>query len=137
MAIVKYTLKNGTQVAYDSTAHWDSARKQNRPIRKYLGKVDPDTGNIIPSTGKRGRPRGSKNRTPQDGKVGVLGEISQTVTEGKQQSPPARIDEFEALKAQIQTLRLENDSLRKKIKSLQDVLAHIQEQAARARSQDF
>ena len=47
MAIVKYTHKDGSQYAYSSLACWDPIRKQNRPVRKYLGKVDPSYTDII------------------------------------------------------------------------------------------
>lgn len=57
MAIVKYKNQTGATYAYESTAQWDPVLKQSRPIRKYLGKVDPETGEIIKTTGKRGRPR--------------------------------------------------------------------------------
>lgn len=34
-----------------------SGKKQSRPLRKYLGRVDPETGEIIQTKGKRGRPK--------------------------------------------------------------------------------
>lgn len=55
MSIVKYTNKNGTVYVYESTPHYDPITKQSRPTRKLIGKIDPQTGEIIP-TGKRGRP---------------------------------------------------------------------------------
>ena len=57
MAIVKYKNQSGITYAYESIAEWDSEKKQSRPKRKYLGRVDPETGEIIPTAGKRGRPR--------------------------------------------------------------------------------
>ena len=56
MSIVKYTnKKTGVVTLYESTSHYDPVTKQSRPVRKYLGKEDPITGELIPSTGKRGR----------------------------------------------------------------------------------
>ena len=56
MSIVKYTnKKTGVVTLYESTSHYDPITKQSRPVRKYLGKEDPVTGELIPSTGKRGR----------------------------------------------------------------------------------
>ncbi|MBQ7563853.1 MAG: hypothetical protein IJT16_07665 [Lachnospiraceae bacterium] len=56
MSIVKYTNKKTGMVAvYESTSHYDPETKQSRPIRKYLGMEDPETGALIPSSGKRGR----------------------------------------------------------------------------------
>ena len=56
MPIVKYKNQSGVTYAYDQTSFYDPERKQSRPVRKYLGRVDPETGAIIPTTGKRGRP---------------------------------------------------------------------------------
>lgn len=56
MSIVRYTnKKTGVVTLYESTSHYDPETKQSRPIRKYLGKEDPVTGKLIPSSGKRGR----------------------------------------------------------------------------------
>lgn len=56
MSIVRYTNKKTGQVAlYESTSYYDPETKQSRPRRKYLGIEDPKTGELIPSSGKRGR----------------------------------------------------------------------------------
>ena len=56
MSIVKYKNQSGITYAYEATSQYDPSTKQSRPKRKYLGRVDPETGEIIPTTGKRGRP---------------------------------------------------------------------------------
>ena len=60
MSIVRYVNKKTGKVAlYESTSHYDPETKQSRPIRKYLGTEDPETGRLIPSSGKRGRQKAS------------------------------------------------------------------------------
>lgn len=44
--------KTGAKYAFESVSYWDKDKKQPRSKRKYLGKVDPETGEIIPSRGK-------------------------------------------------------------------------------------
>lgn len=44
--------KTGAKYAFESISYWDKDKKQPRSKRKYLGKVDPETGNIIPSRGR-------------------------------------------------------------------------------------
>ena len=44
--------KTGTKYAFESVSYWDKEKKQPRSKRKYLGKVDPETGEIIPSRGR-------------------------------------------------------------------------------------
>lgn len=69
MSIVKYTnKKTGVITLYESTSHYDPETKQSRPIRKYLGKEDPVTGELIPSSGKRGR---KKELTKADGNASI------------------------------------------------------------------
>lgn len=41
--------KTGAKYAFESVSYWDKDKKQPRSKRKYLGKVDPITGDIIPS----------------------------------------------------------------------------------------
>ena len=56
MSIVRYVnKKTGTVAVYESTSHYDPKTKQSRPIRKYLGTEDPETKELIPSSGRRGR----------------------------------------------------------------------------------
>ena len=60
MSIVRYTnKKTGVVTLYESTSHYDPVTKQSRPIRKYLGIEDPETGELIPSDKKRGRKKGT------------------------------------------------------------------------------
>ena len=58
MSIVKYkNKKTGSIAIYESTSRYDPVTHQSRPIRKYLGMEDPETGELIPSSGQRGRKR--------------------------------------------------------------------------------
>ena len=41
--------KTGEKYAYESISYWDKEKKQPRSKRKYIGKVDPITGEIIQS----------------------------------------------------------------------------------------
>lgn len=44
--------KTGAKYAFESISYWDKDKQQPRSKRKYLGKVDPETGEIIPSRGR-------------------------------------------------------------------------------------
>ena len=64
MAIIKqYHKDTDTTYVYDSTSYWDAEKGQSRSKRKLLGKLDPQTGEIIP-TGQRGRKK--KERPAED-----------------------------------------------------------------------
>jgi len=47
--------KSGVIYAYDNRPYWDSEKKQSRANRKLLGKVDPLTGNIVPTRGRKAK----------------------------------------------------------------------------------
>ena len=49
--------RTGIKYAYESVSYWDKEKGQPRSKRKYLGKVDPETGEIIPTDGSRKRGR--------------------------------------------------------------------------------
>jgi len=64
MAIIKqYHKDTDTTYVYDSQSYWDAEKGQSRSRRKLLGKLDPKTGEIIP-TGQRGRKK--KERPAED-----------------------------------------------------------------------
>ena len=46
---------NGIKYAYSVTSYWDKEKKAPRTKRTYLGRVDPDSGEIIPPSSGKGR----------------------------------------------------------------------------------
>jgi len=55
--------KTGVVYVYENRPFWDSTKKQSRSIRKLLGKLDPSTGNIVPTRGRSTKE--PKTRTPE------------------------------------------------------------------------
>ena len=54
MAIIKqYHKDTDTTYVYESTYYYDKDKKQSRSKRRVIGKIDKETGEIVP-TGKRG-----------------------------------------------------------------------------------
>lgn len=115
MSIVKYTnKKTGVVSWYESTSHYDPETKQSRPVRKYLGREDPVTGELIPSSGKRGRKNGdtlSKNDDPQSSPNDDAMNAMQSKYEKKISSLEALVSEQ---KATIRKLESEKSSIVKK-----------------------
>ena len=59
MAVVYQKNKgSGIVCAYESQAFWVKEKQQSRAKRKCIGKVDPETGQIIPNRKKK------QERTP-------------------------------------------------------------------------
>lgn len=60
MAIVRqYSKRSNTTYVYEASYRWDPELKQSRSVRKLIGKIDEATGEIIPTSGKPGRPKKS------------------------------------------------------------------------------
>lgn len=111
MAVVKYKNQSGITYAYESIPVWDPEKKQARPKRKYLGRVDPETGEIIPTQG-RGRKR--KNEAQPAG-----------IAPAAQEAAPDYAAQLEEKDALIATLKEENRQLKDSRDSLLSELAGI------------
>ena len=62
MSLVKLKDKiSGTTYVYESESYWDKEKKQPRSRRNLIGKLDEETGEIIP-TGKSGRKKDSSQK---------------------------------------------------------------------------
>jgi hypothetical protein len=55
MAAIVYQTnkKTGITYAYESISHWDKKKKQSRAKRKCIGRVDPETQQIVPTRRKK------------------------------------------------------------------------------------
>lgn len=109
MGIIKtYQRKTDTTYVYTNEAYWDPEKKQSRSSRKLIGKIDKETGEIVP-TGKRGR----KKTGPADadsGKGAGKGDDERiSALEGKVIEQKSEIIE---LRSQLESLRKENIKLR-------------------------
>lgn len=71
MAIIKQLDKrSGITYVYESTSYWDREKKQPRSKRTLVGRLDPDTGEVVPTDG-RGKRRTQKNLDHPAGKESV------------------------------------------------------------------
>ena len=109
MAIIKqYHKDTDTTYVYESTSYWDPELKQARSQRKCIGKIDPETGEMIP-TGKRGK----KN----------------TASEGKNSN-----EDYSKLLASYEDVKKENLALNTRIASLEKELSDASKELARYRN---
>ena len=87
MSIVRYTnKKTGVVTLYESTSHYDPVTKQSRPIRKYLGKLDPETGELIPSTKRKKKETTTAQASPAD--LGLQAALEEKTRECKDMERP-------------------------------------------------
>ena len=90
MSISKsYNKQNGVTYVYEVIEnYWDKEKKQSRSKRKLIGKIDPVTGEMVP-TSSRGRPKKSDDSADYK----VLYEKAQKELAGKEK----RIAELEGM----------------------------------------
>ncbi len=53
--IKKLNKQTGVTYVYESESYWDKEKKQPRSKRKLIGKIDEETGEIVPTGGKGNR----------------------------------------------------------------------------------
>ena len=109
MSIVKLKDKRtGTTYVYESESYWDKEKKQPRSRRKLIGKLDEETGEIIP-TGKSGRKKGPGRKAEETGSPEPITEYVRVIAEKDEQ---------------IRLLKAENRAL---FKEKQDVLKTLED----------
>ena len=114
MAIVNvYNKDRDVTYVYDSYSYWDKEKKQPRSKRKLIGKLDPVTGEIVP-TGKRGRPRS----TPANSDTNQSALYEQSL-----HTISARDAEISDLKREMTVLQKENQRLHKIIDQISSLTA--------------
>lgn len=61
MAIIKqHDKRSGITYAYESHSYWDPEKKMTRAKRKLIGRLDPETGEIIPTDGRNRKKKDEK-----------------------------------------------------------------------------
>ena len=117
MSIVRYTNKEtGVVTLYESTSYYDPETKQSRPKRKYLGIEDPETGKLVPSSGKRGRKKKDEGEAP----------VKRETQEAKLKARYDKLQKECTEKAErIKQLEHENKRLRYSMKKLADTVADV------------
>ena len=114
-----YDKKTGKTRVYESTPHYDPVTKQSRPKRKYLGTIDPETGELIPSSGRRGRTAFSKNvtTTADNSAAKEITVLQKTISE--------KDTEIISLQAEIKNLKATIRSYEKVCAAISNVLGKV------------
>ena len=99
MAIIKqFDKRTGITYVYDSKSYYDKEKKCSRAKRTLIGKLDPETGEIIPTDGRnKGAKAKDKTVSPEVDKDKRIQELE---------------DENRQLKLQISALKKELERIR-------------------------
>lgn len=63
--IKKLNKQTGVTYVYESESYWDKEKKQPRSRRKLIGKIDEQTGEIVPTSGRNGRKKKELAEVPE------------------------------------------------------------------------
>lgn len=96
--------KTGIKYAYESVSYWDKDKGQPRSKRKYLGRVDPETGEIVKKS----------SASAEQAADSAIREKMQELEK-----------ELELEKEQTASLRQDLSQLQKKYRKVQDQLRRI------------
>ena len=105
--IKQYNKKTGITYVYDSHSYWDKEKKQHRSDRKLIGKIDPGTGEIVPTRKKKdkdspGGPDPAKIRSLEARIAGKDKELQEL--RGKISALQKELDEKERIMDKIRSL---------------------------------
>ena len=65
MGIIKqYDKRTGITYVYESKAYWDKEKHMSRAKRTLIGKMDPETGEIVPTDGRHRKVKDSADEEP-------------------------------------------------------------------------
>lgn len=62
--IKQYDKRSGITYFYESIAYWDPEKQQSRAKRKLIGKLDPETGKMIPTDGRMKKKKTAETAQP-------------------------------------------------------------------------
>lgn len=121
MAIIKqYHKDTDTTYVYESISYWDAEKGQSRSKRKVIGKVDPATGEVVP-TGKRGRKKKDQRSTDVNNSEEFT-KMTALYEQSKAEVAELRM-ENSRLSGEVSTLIRQNEKLLAILQKAQDLLA--------------
>ena len=112
--------KTGAKYAYESVSYWDKDKQQPRSKRKYLGRVDPETNEIIGKKEREGHSADDKT----DRSAGIISGLTEELAK--------KNEEIASLRQEIHALRKKNEKLIKtagKISKLTEELLSVTDPA--------
>ncbi len=116
--IKKLNKQTGITYVYESESYWDKEKKQPRSRRRLIGKIDEETGEIVPTSGKRGRKRENLTDIPETNSNG-----SELENLCRKQADQIRQDDVEisALKKQVMELTLSVNEYKRRLSKIEEL----------------
>lgn len=132
MSEVRYTNKSGTTYVYESLSYWDPQLKQARAHRTLIGKVDPETGLVVP-TGKKGGVR--KKKSVQEKEAIRKAQLAKEKMKEEAAEAGNTKDYKKLYEDALKALELAEQSHQTELQSLQATNADLEDRLRRAKSE--
>ncbi|MCD8211692.1 MAG: hypothetical protein LUC17_01530 [Oscillospiraceae bacterium] len=107
-----YDKRVGITYVYDAVNYYDPEKKQSRSRRKLVGRLDPETGEVVPC-GKPGRPRKNATETPNAETEAYY----QTMYEDASRKLSAKDKQIARLEEKITSLQQKNQEYYKELEA--------------------
>ncbi len=117
--IKKLNKQTGVTYVYESESYWDKEKKQPRSRRKLIGKIDEETGEIVPTGGrgncKKKKAAGISEAFPPDSDLETL--CLEQANMLRQNDK-----EISALKKQVMELTLSVNEYKRRLSKIEELL---------------
>ncbi len=121
-SIIKQLNKqNGITYVYESESYWGKEKKQPRSRRKLIGKIDDETGEVVPTGGRTGRKKANLTNIPK-----TFSSDKQLEALCREQAEQLRQNdgEISALKKQVMELTLSVNEYKRRLSKIEE-LSHL------------
>lgn len=120
--IVYHTDSGGRVYAYSSESYWDKEKHQPRSKRTYLGRVNPETGEII-----KGRAGGKNYKPPKSKPDGARNSGSEPNPEMQRllQMVQSRDETISRLTQENKALQHKMDKINRSVRQIGNLIATI------------
>ena len=124
-----YNKKTGVTYVYEATSYWDKEAKMPRAHRRLIGKINPETGEVVP-TGKRG-PKPKKQALPDTEVKEDKPKLSDSEMKKELRLAQNRMKEKEArcesLEDEIRRMRFQYKQVSDKLVRLEEAVADLRD----------
>lgn len=117
--IKKFNKQTGVTYVYESESYWDKEKKQPRSKRKLIGKIDEQTGEIVPTSGRKGRKSKELTQISETActDVSALNALCMKQAEELRRNE----EEISALKKQVMELTLSVNEYKRRFSKIEDL----------------
>lgn len=116
--IKKLNKQTGVTYVYESESYWDKEKKQPRSKRKLIGRIDEETGEIVPTGG-----RGNRRKRELTDILEAVPADRDLENLCRQQAERLRQDEAEisGLKKQVMELTLSVSEYKRRLSKIEEL----------------